>query len=689
MKFASLPVATLMASLPALAQTLVWQQLEPIVIVPGSTTTLKIAVQTAGSPSKVTFESTLQPGVEVPMFDDGTNGDSIAGDGIYTLVVPSAPIVAALKPVDVHRPVLGYIRPYGGSSAPSRYNIIGQVADSAIPSVPVSTDAADVQHTDYVVNILSPQTFPAASAPTLGSGTPTALLKRFYQLYPDSFDVINIALEPSFFQNSFHYTVRNAVKGIGSSSTFDVGASYGSASRLQGFSVFSTDGYDGATVRTLHEFGHQFIDYLNIPPLAQGIPHWPVSTMASGIMGFSGQGAEGLLFPCLIQQSGSGLVLAPNPNEPVFSDMDLYLMGLLPASQVGTQIVLANQDANSVLGQCGGTVYSGAYSTLQLSDVIANPAVGPRVPDVASSPKQFRLATVIVTRDELLSPQAMSFYDFFARRLEQTIPVPVRDGLLTATDSPFAVATRGLGSWVGRITPQAAPSISSGGITPLYSSSTSITPGSWVSIYGSNLAAGTATWQGDFPTTLGNVSVTIDGKPAYLWYVSPGQINLQAPDDTNSGTVNVVVTNPNGSASSTTSLTQFSPSLSLFDSTHVAAVSPQPNGTYSLVGAFGQFGFVTNPVQRGFPLELFGVGFGPTNPSVPAGKAFTGSAPTVSNIAVTIGGVSAKVTYSGITGAGLYQLNVVVPTNIGSGDQLVQATVGGVSTPGGIYVAVQ
>jgi uncharacterized protein (TIGR03437 family) len=52
-----------------------------------------------------------------------------------------------------------------------------------------------------------------------------------------------------------------------------------------------------------------------------------------------------------------------------------------------------------------------------------------------------------------------------------------------------------------------------------------------VSIYGTNLASGTTIWNGDFPVSLGGTSVEIDGKPAYLEFVSPGQINLQAPDD--------------------------------------------------------------------------------------------------------------------------------------------------------------
>jgi uncharacterized protein (TIGR03437 family) len=237
--------------------------------------------------------------------------------------------------------------------------------------------------------------------------------------------------------------------------------------------------------------------------------------------------------------------------------------------------------------------------------------------------------------------------------------------------------------------------ITSGGVVPLYSSTPIIQPGSWVSIYGSNLAPEMATWNADFPTSLAGVSVTIDNKSAYLWYVSPTQINLQAPDDTATGSVNVVVTTPGGTATSTVTLSQFGPSFSLFNGKYAAGVIPTPNGggaygngTYDLLGPSGAFSFSSRPVRTGEILELYGTGFGPTNPSVPAGQLFSGAAPTVNTVAITIGGVSANVMFAGITEAGLYQFNVVVPT-VSAGDQLLQATVGGVQTQGNIYVTVQ
>ncbi len=244
------------------------------------------------------------------------------------------------------------------------------------------------------------------------------------------------------------------------------------------------------------------------------------------------------------------------------------------------------------------------------------------------------------------------------------------------------------------LTPGTAPAIST--IAPIYSSAAVVQPGSWVSIFGSNLASGTSIWNGDFPKTLGGTSVLIDGRLAYLWFVSPTQINLQVPDDATTGPVSVAVTTASGTATSTVTMAQFGPSFSLLgDGKHVAAEIATPNGTgaygggiYDLVGPANTFSFNTRPVHAGETLTLFGVGFGPTNPVVPAGQLYASAAPSSNHVTVTIGGVPAVIGFTGIIGAGLYQLNVTVPVT-GSGDQPLVATVGGVQTPIGPVVTVQ
>jgi uncharacterized protein (TIGR03437 family) len=247
------------------------------------------------------------------------------------------------------------------------------------------------------------------------------------------------------------------------------------------------------------------------------------------------------------------------------------------------------------------------------------------------------------------------------------------------------------------------PTIKSGGVVPIYSTASTISPDSWVSIYGTDLAGATTVWNGVFPipNSLGGTTVTINNKPALLWVavhdaVNGDQINLQAPDDTATGTVPVTVTTANGTVTSTVTLGPFAPSFSLLDARYPAAIvitagAPGNSGSgYDIIGPVGHFAFTTRPVKKGETLVLYGVGFGPTNPAVGAGQSPPASgAVAVNTPVVTIGGVNAPVIATTLPLTGLFQIIVTVPSNIPSGDNALVSTVGGVQTPANLFVAVQ
>jgi uncharacterized protein (TIGR03437 family) len=287
-----------------------------------------------------------------------------------------------------------------------------------------------------------------------------------------------------------------------------------------------------------------------------------------------------------------------------------------------------------------------------------------------------------------------------------TLPaaLPPPSAVATAVVFTFGATTEGGGAPSFSYTGQncaganlAPPIISTGGVVPLDSPASTIQPGSWVSIFGSNLAAAATTWNADFPTLLGGTSVTIDNQPAYLWYVSPGQINLQAPDDMARGSDSVVVTTGSGSATSSVTLGQFGPSFSLLDSKHVAGIILRSDGsgaygggTYDIVGPTGtSLGYKTVAAKAGDVLELFGVGFGPTSPTVPAGQAYSGAAATTNPVGLSINNAAVTPTFAGITSAGLYQINLKLPGGLGTGDVPLLATVGGAQTPSGVVLSVQ
>jgi uncharacterized protein (TIGR03437 family) len=218
-----------------------------------------------------------------------------------------------------------------------------------------------------------------------------------------------------------------------------------------------------------------------------------------------------------------------------------------------------------------------------------------------------------------------------------------------------------------------------------------------VSIFGTNLASAVTNSNGAFDITLGGTSVMIDGKSAYLVYVSPTQLNLQAPDDTFRGSVSVVVTTAAGSGSSTVTLGDFGPSFGVLDGKHVAGIILRSNGTgaygggtYDIIGPTGtSLGYATVAAKAGDIVELFGVGFGPTTPPVPAGQPFTGTAVTTNRVGLMIGGTTVSTLGAGEGSAGLYQVNVMIPAGLGTGDKALLATVGGVSTESGVLITLQ
>lgn len=234
------------------------------------------------------------------------------------------------------------------------------------------------------------------------------------------------------------------------------------------------------------------------------------------------------------------------------------------------------------------------------------------------------------------------------------------------------------------------PSITSGGVVPVASTVGTIQAGEWVSIYGNNLASGTASWTGDFPTALAGTSVTINGKAAYLSYVSPTQINVQAPGDASTGSVPVAVTTEFGTATSNVTLAQFAPSFFLLDGKHVAGIILRANGSYDILGPPGtSLGYPTVAAKAGDSVALFGTGFGPTNPAVVPGQAFSGAAATANPVSVRINNTSVTTAFAGLSGAGVYQVNLTIPSGLGTGDVLLQASVGSVSTPAGVVISLQ
>jgi uncharacterized protein (TIGR03437 family) len=229
---------------------------------------------------------------------------------------------------------------------------------------------------------------------------------------------------------------------------------------------------------------------------------------------------------------------------------------------------------------------------------------------------------------------------------------------------------------------------------------TSAAPGTWVEIYGSNLAAGTVTWTGaDFsgnmaPTTLGGVQVTVGGQPAFIDFVSPGQVNAQLPTNLGPGSWKLIVTS--GSlvgmpANVTVNATE--PGLLAPPSFLVGgaqyAVAQLPDGTYVLpAGAVA--GVSSRPAKPGEEIVIYGIGFGAVVPNTPAGEIAPASSQLVGSLQVLFGKTPAQVKYAGLAPGlvGLYQFNIVVPPVADNALEPLEFTLGGVAGSQALYTAV-
>ncbi|HLJ13050.1 MAG TPA: TIGR03118 family protein [Bryobacteraceae bacterium] len=238
---------------------------------------------------------------------------------------------------------------------------------------------------------------------------------------------------------------------------------------------------------------------------------------------------------------------------------------------------------------------------------------------------------------------------------------------------------------------QAAPALAASDVVNGASFQPSIAPNTWIAIAGSNLSSTTRAWQsadfvnGALPTQLDGVTVTINGKPAYVAYISPKQINVLSPSDTTQGSVPVVVAN-NGltSGAVTVPLQAFSPAFFLYDSGKYI-VATHANG--SIVGPATLT--PATPAKAGETIVLWGTGFGPTTPATPSGQVVVTPNPVTTVPTIMIGGTAAQVTSAVLVSPGVYQFNVVVPTSTASGDIPVVAQIGSQSTQSTAAISVQ
>lgn len=235
------------------------------------------------------------------------------------------------------------------------------------------------------------------------------------------------------------------------------------------------------------------------------------------------------------------------------------------------------------------------------------------------------------------------------------------------------------------------PQISANGIVNAanFDSATPVAPGSYATIFGSNLSdltgyAKTRT----LPMSIDSVRVSFDvpsvgiSVPGRLTFISSSQVNVQIPwelQGQSSAQVKVILGEANG-VLYTLPLSNYSPGV--FEAGTAAAAAL--DASFRLITA-------ANPAKRGQAIQIYANGLGPVSNQPATGEpaSSTKLSQTTTTPVVMVGGQPAQVLFSGLAPGfpGLYQLNVIVPASATAGQQKLTVSIGGkTSKDSGIVV---
>jgi uncharacterized protein (TIGR03437 family) len=198
-----------------------------------------------------------------------------------------------------------------------------------------------------------------------------------------------------------------------------------------------------------------------------------------------------------------------------------------------------------------------------------------------------------------------------------------------------------------------------------------ISGGEFLTLYGSGLAASTATASLPFPTTFNGVQVMINQAAAPIYYVSPTQISVVVPYNTTADSVAQIYVVNNGADSNLVSTFTGATSTGVFTEPvggigNAAALHPDNSAITE-----------SSPAHIGETVAVYLTGMGPVSPRVSDGAAaptnqlsYTTATPFVYLLDTAGHYLQAPLTFSGLAPgfAGLYQIDFTVPSGLVSGD---------------------
>jgi hypothetical protein len=357
-----------------------------------------------------------------PLHDDGTHGDEVAGDGVFTSsgIRPYCSTLFSLKFDRDFATWYGSVEVTlddGRALEDPGWVSVGLVN----PRYRQRSDVVDlgdgVTMTGNTLFLEDPHLQVFDGYPVYSTSIDEAVqaaCRRLYALLPDAFDFVVLMPGMQVFSASnleaFDATVirvSNDVEGIGLAQ-FDRTAEYGSAGRLQAAVVHSFGSVDLVDQELIQRWGAALGESLGLTEETEdGTLLWSSLSDIGGQLAayyISDTGVIGTF-----SDNGDGTwTLVPATGTEAYSPLELYIMGLIPAEDVPPIHVLVDPDVSDPQ-----RVTAREVRTVTMDDIVAT--VGERVPP-ASEPAEFDVALVVV-QDEPFTDAEYAFFTLLSTEL--------------------------------------------------------------------------------------------------------------------------------------------------------------------------------------------------------------------------------------------------------------------------------
>ncbi len=425
---------------PATAQAETYHRFSPTAIYADGhdSTTLELFT-VGGDVAAVTLKPEFADEPNYPLFDDGTNGDRTAGDGVYSLEGISTAMFPddLLFPISYHENgidialatvwLTAEIAYTNGQTETISYMELRTVSPDI--EFPVEQVANGLYASEYAFFIVDPagETY-SGNFPNISDYDGPAITRKFYSVYPDEFDFINFMVVRGDLGMKAHSGgLRDPAENLGINRA-DYTAEYGSQGRLLAMT------YSGFELLN-HEIGHTWSAFLGTEQGISDGAHWVGNTDISGVMSEGYETSDGLYF---FTPNGDGTFKA-DWAEGLFAPLELYLMGLIHPDEVPDVHILHDPDLTNL-----ERVTAQSVETHTIEEIAAA-AGGSRLPAYPDAPTNFNLAILLLS-DAKFSPAEFAFFSFLSQQYSAQQSVGAMVNFFTATGGRGTINTR-LADW--------------------------------------------------------------------------------------------------------------------------------------------------------------------------------------------------------------------------------------------------